>query len=104
MKRDLRDVIPTEPSWRPAEIDNTMVESKRKGTNEKASRARGAVSSNIVVGDRVIMKDRHPWWKFRTPFEREVWTVVEIKGTMITVKRNHTTVTRNISWFSPESQ
>ena len=99
MKRDLRDVIPTGPSWRPAEIDNTRARDKRKVTNEKASRARGAVSSDIVVGDKVIMKDRHLEWKFRTPFEREVWTVAEIKGTMIMVKRNPHTVTQNMSWF-----
>ena len=45
------------------------------------------------------MKDRHPGWKFRTPFEREVWKVEDIRGTMVTVKRNQTTVTRNVSWF-----
>ena len=97
MKRDLRDVIPTGPSLRPAEMDITRVESKRKGINDKASRTRGAVSSNIVIRDRVIMKDRHPGWIFRTPFKREIWTVVDVKGTMITVKRDHTTVTRNIT-------
>ena len=93
MKRDLRDVIPCGPNWRPAEVDNSRVHEKRKEINEKASRNRGAIASDIVVGDRVVVKDRHPGWKFRTPFEREIWTVVAAKVTMITVKRNHVTAT-----------
>ena len=33
MKRDLRDVIPAGPSWRPAKIDIAATENKRKERN-----------------------------------------------------------------------
>ena len=99
MKRDLRDIILAGPRWKPAVLDSEITEKRRKENNDHASRSRRAVNSNLVLGDHVIMKDRHPGWKFRTPFEREVWTVVAIKGTMVTVQRYNTRVTRNGSWF-----
>ena len=104
MRRDLRDVIPAGPKWKPAQIDPAHSQEKRRITNEKASRTRRATRSNLVVGDRVVVRDRHPGWKFRTRFEREPWMVTRVKGTMITATRQHQVVTRNISWFKRASQ
>ncbi|KAJ1208166.1 hypothetical protein NDU88_003552 [Pleurodeles waltl] len=53
----------------------------------------------MQVGDRVLIKNRYPGGKFKTPFEPYPWAVVKIKGTLVTVKRNEETATRNISWF-----
>ena len=57
------------------------------------------MSPDVQVGDSVVMKDRHPGGKFCTPYEREVWDVVNIQGTMVTVQRGQSTVSRNILWF-----
>ena len=73
MKRDLWEVIPAGPTWRPAEIDIDSTQEKRKKTNDRASLARKAIMPELKVGDPVIVKDRHPGWKFRMPFESEVW-------------------------------
>ena len=99
MNRDLRDVIPAGPHWKPALLNFPQAECKRARTNEQASRSRRAVRSNLVVGDRVLVKDRHPGWKFRTRFEPEIWKVVGIKGTMVTAQCNRQEITRNVSWF-----
>ena len=99
MRRDLRDVIPAGPRWKPARIDTARCHEKRRVTNEKASRTRRAAMPNLVAGDRVVVRDRHPGWKFRTRFEQEPWTITQVKGTMITATRRHQSVTRNVSWF-----
>ena len=46
---------------------------------------------SFQIGDLVLVKDRNPGNKFRTPFEKEPWTVTHIKGTKIAGK----TATRN---------
>ncbi|KAJ1155877.1 hypothetical protein NDU88_008602 [Pleurodeles waltl] len=51
------------------------------------------------VGDVVVVKDRHPGWKFRTPYEPSRWSVVDVQGTMMTAQRGDQRVTRNVSWF-----
>ena len=66
-------------------------------TNDHASKRRRAQSSDIAVGDVVLLKDRHPGSKFRLPFGPHPWTVAERKGTMVTVARGQEKVTRNVS-------
>ena len=99
LRRDLRDVIPAGPKWKPARIDKAGCQEKRRITNEKASHTRRAAVPSLVVGEQVVVKDRHPGWKFRTRFEQEPWTVTRVKGTMVTATRHNQSVTRNVSWF-----
>ena len=99
MKRDLRDVIPSGPRWRLAKLDQAVAQRKRKATNDRASLSRGAATSNIVKGDRVIIKVNHRGWKFRTPFVHEVLEVMNVNGSLVTARRKQITVTRNISRF-----
>lgn len=103
-KRAPRDHIPVSPTWRPADRDNGAVQARREVTNQKASEARGAKETTIKVGDRVVIRDRHPGWKFQTPYEPEVWTVEAVKGTMVTVKRGSAAITRNVSHFKRTHQ
>ncbi|KAJ1143881.1 hypothetical protein NDU88_010183 [Pleurodeles waltl] len=58
------------------------------------SKKRRARMRYFKVGDVVLVKNRHPGGKFKTPFEPEVWTVTRVKGTLV-----NEIVTRNISWF-----
>ncbi|KAJ1136263.1 hypothetical protein NDU88_002680 [Pleurodeles waltl] len=53
----------------------------------------------LQVGDRVLVRNRHPGGKFRLPFEMTPWTVVRIRGTMVTAKKGQESVTRNIHFF-----
>ncbi|KAJ1107943.1 hypothetical protein NDU88_005329 [Pleurodeles waltl] len=67
--------------------------------NERASQCRRAVEPRIQVGDQDITRDRQPGWKYHTPFTREVWEVVKVKGTMVTAKSGLVKVSGNVSWF-----
>lgn len=98
-KRAPRDVIPVDPTWQPPERDGEAVQTRRETTNRKASEVRGAKSSPLRVGDSVVIRDRHPGWQFRTPYESEVCIVSDVKGTMITARRGQQSVTRNITCF-----
>ncbi|KAJ1177026.1 hypothetical protein NDU88_002292 [Pleurodeles waltl] len=72
---------------------------RRLQTNLKASESRRVRQPYLRVEEWVILKDRHPGWKFRTPFEPDVWVEEKFEGTMITARRNGQHVTRNMSWF-----
>ncbi|KAJ1181039.1 hypothetical protein NDU88_006250 [Pleurodeles waltl] len=54
---------------------------------------------HLKAGDVVLVKSRYLGGKFKTPFEREVWTVARVNGTLVTATRKGETVTRNVSWF-----
>lgn len=47
----------------------------------------------------MVVRNRRPGGKFMTHYEPEVWEVVRKKGTMVTVQREGTQMTRNVSWF-----
>ncbi|KAJ1212739.1 hypothetical protein NDU88_000387 [Pleurodeles waltl] len=65
----------------------------------QASERRRAKHPNLQMGEAVILKDRHPSLKFRTPFEPDVWRVEKVKGTLMTAVRWGRRVTRNVLWF-----
>ncbi|KAJ1200663.1 hypothetical protein NDU88_004484 [Pleurodeles waltl] len=94
-----RDTIPTGPGWEPTTYHRKQTQAKRKQVNDKASRRRQARVRDICIGDQVIINDRKPGWKFRTPYEPGVWTVTGMSGTMVTAEKGSERVTRNISWF-----
>ncbi|KAJ1090173.1 hypothetical protein NDU88_003308 [Pleurodeles waltl] len=94
-----RDTIPTAPRWEPIPYHPKQTQAKRREVNDKASRTRRARVRDIHIGDQVIVKDRKPGWKFRTPYEPGVWTVTGVSGTMVTAEKGCERVTRNISWF-----
>ncbi|KAJ1150739.1 hypothetical protein NDU88_003528 [Pleurodeles waltl] len=54
---------------------------------------------DVVIGDKVIMKDQHPGWKFLTPFDQELREVVNNQGTTITVQQGLFQLSRNVPWF-----
>ncbi|KAJ1153336.1 hypothetical protein NDU88_006097 [Pleurodeles waltl] len=68
-------------------------------TNDQASRRRCATTRHLQVGDRAIIKDRRPGWKFCTPYDPAVWVVSRVAGTMVTAQRANKIVSQNISWF-----
>ncbi|KAJ1214306.1 hypothetical protein NDU88_001925 [Pleurodeles waltl] len=57
------------------------------------------MTRDLRVGDRVIIKDRRPGWKFCMPYEPGVWTVTGVSGTMVTAEKGRNRVSQNISWF-----
>ncbi|KAJ1156692.1 hypothetical protein NDU88_009410 [Pleurodeles waltl] len=67
--------------------------------NLKASKSRRAGQPDLLMGDWVILKDRHPSWKFRSPFEPDFWVVEKVERTMITARWNGWHVPQNVSWF-----
>ncbi|KAJ1084740.1 hypothetical protein NDU88_004886 [Pleurodeles waltl] len=81
-----RDCIPADEQWQPAPLDLAGAQRKRLQTNTEASESRRARHPDLSVGDPVILKDRHPGLKFRTPKEPD-WMVEKVKGTMITARR-----------------
>ncbi|KAJ1164537.1 hypothetical protein NDU88_004974 [Pleurodeles waltl] len=99
IQREVRDTIP--------HVGNTTMKQKQVETklrnrhihNERISRKRRARMRHLKAGNVVLVKNRHPDGKFKTPFEPELWTVARVKGTLETAMRKDETVTRNISWF-----
>ncbi|KAJ1211271.1 hypothetical protein NDU88_006632 [Pleurodeles waltl] len=73
--------------------------SKRMEKNDKMSRKRSAKKRDLRIGDHVLVHNRRSGSKFLLPFEKDPWVVSAIKGTMITAKRNHETINRNILFF-----
>eukprot|EP00794_Sanderia_malayensis_P001406 gene1406-1554_t len=67
---------------------------------ENTDRAQRAKTSEIKIGDNVLVKQPKQN-KLSTNFNPEPYTVVERKGTMIVAfnQRNNHTITRNISHF-----
>lgn len=63
-----------------------------------ANERRHAKSSNLEVGDKVILTQRKRN-KFTTKFELEPYTVTERKGTKIVANNQRHTITRNASFF-----
>ncbi|KAJ1136698.1 hypothetical protein NDU88_003113 [Pleurodeles waltl] len=79
MQRSTQDVIPTGSGWSPATIGIQPTQEKRKATNNQASLVLKAVHPDLMVKNKVIMRDRHPGWKFRTPLENEVCDIVNVQ-------------------------
>lgn len=65
--------------------------------NYADSRAR-AKPHTFKIGDRVLVK-RPKVNKFSTPFDPRPYTVVNIKGSMISARLHGNTITRNSSFF-----
>ena len=64
-----------------------LVQSKRQSTNDQASKDRRAVTPMIFIGDIVVISNRYPEQKFYTAYEKELWKVTHVQGTMLTVMR-----------------
>ena len=99
MGRRVQDTIPHHPEWVDTEVRPSQGGRHREKRNNQASKRRRAKVQNFRVGDQVLIKDRYPGSKFRTPFEKEPWMITHVKGTMIAAQRQHETITRNVSWF-----
>ena len=63
-----------------------------------ADNRRNAKESPLFIGDKVLVRQKK-LNKFTTPFHPSPYTVVAIKGSMITAKSQDHTVTRNRSYF-----
>ncbi|KAJ1204567.1 hypothetical protein NDU88_000013 [Pleurodeles waltl] len=94
-----QDTIPRAPGWRPSPYHQKQTQARRKEVNDKTSKRRRAMVKDIRVSDQVIIKDRKPRWKFRTPYEPSVWAVTGVSGTMVTVEKGSDRVTQIVSWF-----
>ena len=97
MHKSARDSIPVGTSWQPGQMAVQMAQSKRQATNDQESKDRRAVTPALVVGDTIVICDRYPG--FRTLYEKELWKVTHIQGTMITAMHGQNQVTRNATWF-----
>ena len=47
----------------------------------------------------MVIRERHPGWKFCTPYEKEQWKVISVNGTMIMVQKGQSQLTRKVTWF-----
>ena len=80
-----------------SEVQIKDAEAKRK-MKEHADKDKRAQRSTIEIGDKVLVHQRKHN-KFSTRFDPSPYTVVDIKGAMVTAARNEKYVTRNISLF-----
>ena len=80
-----------------SEVQIKDAEAKRK-MKEHADKVKRAQRSTIEIGDKVLVHQRKHN-KFSTRFNPSPYTVIDIKGTMVTAARNEKYVTRNISLF-----
>lgn len=80
-------------------MDKTAVQTKRKRANDMASKRWRARRVTLKRGNTMVVKDRHPGSKFRTPLEAEPWEVVDEQGTTVTARRGERQIARNASWF-----
>ncbi|KAJ1135370.1 hypothetical protein NDU88_001810 [Pleurodeles waltl] len=99
MNRQVQDTIPHVQEG--SELHDRVREalSNRERKKDKMSRKRRAKERDICVGDFVLVRNRRSGSKVLLPFEKDPWVVIAKKGTMITARRKHETVTRNISFF-----
>lgn len=97
MSKRGRDLVPASESWMPATLDPHQVQHRRQMNN----RHRRAKTVWFQPRDWVVVWNRKPTGKFCTRYEPEVWEVVSQRGTMVTVQRGGSTLTRNVSWFKP---
>ncbi|KAJ1149331.1 hypothetical protein NDU88_002141 [Pleurodeles waltl] len=94
-----RDCIPEGDHWQPIAKDMSKTQEKWARTNAKASERRRAKHPDLRVEESVILKDRHPGWKYRTPYKPDILRVERIKGTKVTASREGRQVTWNVLWF-----
>ncbi|KAJ1162107.1 hypothetical protein NDU88_002585 [Pleurodeles waltl] len=73
--------------WKPRSLNEEEVQNRRKETNDQANKTRQAVNRDLRIGDQVLICDRQLGWTFRTPYKRGMWTITEVKGTMITAQK-----------------
>lgn len=99
MGRVVDDSIPSHTSWAPSQVNDCAIEEKRRKVHAKASDARRAKTSDLKVGDLVLVQNRHSVNKFRLPFEKEPWRLTEIRGTRVSVVRGQEHLTGNMSAF-----
>ena len=92
----LPELVEVESSFT-SEVQIKDAEAKRK-MKEHADKVKRAQRSTIEIGDKVLVHQRKHN-KFSTRFDPSPYTVVDIKGTMVTAARNEKYVTRNISLF-----
>ncbi|KAJ1169012.1 hypothetical protein NDU88_000921, partial [Pleurodeles waltl] len=99
MNRQVVDTLPQRDVPMPLQEQASERYRQRGSANDHMSRKRKVRQSPIQVGDQVLIKNRRPGGKFRLPFEPMPWTVLRIRGTMVTAVKDHEQVTRNISFF-----
>ncbi|KAJ1168632.1 hypothetical protein NDU88_000550 [Pleurodeles waltl] len=99
INRPVRDTIPIILEHNDLHQQVGKALSRRKDSNDKMSRKRGAKERDICVGDMVLVKCREGGSKFLLPFEKDPWVVSDVKGTMITAKRGPESLTQNISFY-----
>ncbi|KAJ1145111.1 hypothetical protein NDU88_011403 [Pleurodeles waltl] len=87
-----RDAMPTYPGWQPSRYCPEQRPTRRRETNNRASRKRHATTRHLQIGERVIIKDRKPSWKFCKLYEQGVWTISRVASTMDTARKVSKTV------------
>ncbi|KAJ1120937.1 hypothetical protein NDU88_009084 [Pleurodeles waltl] len=99
MNRQVRDTI--RHVQESSELHDRVREAvpNREKTNEKMLRKRRAKEQDIHVGDFVLVHNPRNRSNFLLPFEKDPWVVSAKKGTMVTARRKHEIVTRDISFF-----
>ncbi|KAJ1198914.1 hypothetical protein NDU88_002752 [Pleurodeles waltl] len=99
MNRQVEDTIPQQDA--PTNLEEQASERLRQcgSANDRVSSRRRARDSPLQVSDQVLIKKRRPGGKFRLPFELVPWTVVRIRGTMVTAVKGNEQVTGNISFL-----
>lgn len=94
-----RDLVPASEAREPTTLDLQAAQGRRKRNNDKASEWPRAKVVQFQPGALVVVRNRRPGGTFCTRYEPNTWEVVRQHGTMVTVRRNGTQLTRNVSWF-----
>ncbi|KAJ1218733.1 hypothetical protein NDU88_006310 [Pleurodeles waltl] len=97
--RAVVDAILHHQLWVPGAISDDHVYQKRVNVNQKASCKRRATSSDLQVGDQVLLKEHSPGSKFHLPLDKNPWTIVRRNGSAVVAQWRTSTINRNISIF-----
>lgn len=103
-KRPIRNKLPSFANLTPPTKDKADQDAMTRDQNQKqkmkqyADERNHAKEMKLQVGDTVLVKQRKET-KLSTPYDSQPYSIVEIKGSMVTAVRKGNTITRNISWF-----
>ena len=97
--RRVANTLPHHPNGEIPRPTSTDAGERRRMRNDQVSQRRRAKKQTFRPGELVLVKDRHPGSKFCLSFEPTPWSIVRVRGTMITATKGGEFITRNVSFF-----
>jgi len=98
--RRYKTKLPPSTDFRSTEEIETSFRTNAEKAKAYTDTRRNAKETSLALGDRVLVKQtKHN--KFSLPYNPKPYTVITMKGSMITARTDDHVITRNISFFKP---